>query len=130
MNWIQLTTQILTGLLSIAGFWKLIEVLIKLPLDKRYRQAEINHLQVDTGTQIIANWEKWTKELKESNEQLKKSNEQLKQSNLQFKQANDELKEIIVQLRSEVSQLQDKVDLYEKHNRQLMRELKKKKENE
>ena len=46
-----------------SGFWKLVEVLINLGMNKRLKRAETKNLYAQANGQIIANWQGWSEKL-------------------------------------------------------------------
>ncbi len=47
------------------GFWKFIEVLLKLRLDKKRTKAEAHQIFEQANTQILGNWVAWSQKLEE-----------------------------------------------------------------
>lgn len=76
------TINIITIFLSAAGFWKFIEVILKLGPEKRHKRAETGDVIAHANSQIVNNWMDWSKKLEERIGQLearvKEQNERIR----------------------------------------------------
>lgn len=106
--------QGIIGLLSVGGFWKVIELLLHYRSGKRQKQAEAQHLEGQYQSQIIQNQREWGDRLEA---QLK-----------EHKQRIQELEAVAEQnqiLTRKVAKLQGEVKSLRAENKQLRKQLKK-----
>lgn len=112
------TWQIILGILGATGFWKLLEILLKLRSDKKLKSAEARNLNATTQTQIVENWVQWSQKLEARVKE--------------FEEHSGELEKIIEAQKKQIHCLERKVNKMEKERGELMKELnelKKRKEN-
>jgi len=111
--------KLIAIIVGAGGFWKLVEILIKLRMDKKLKKAETSNLYAQANTNIVNNWVQWSQKLEK-----------------RVKESEDHtaaMKEIVEKQRKQIKCLEQKVELMEKKNRELLKELqelKKLKENE
>lgn len=55
--------KIITLILGATGFWKLLEILVRLRTDKKVKLAEAINLHAQAENQIVANWIQWSQML-------------------------------------------------------------------
>lgn len=73
------TTKLIAIIFGATGFWKLIEVLLKLRLDKKRTKAETHQLFEQANTQILGNWVAWSQKLEQEVRALEKENLELEE---------------------------------------------------
>lgn len=112
---------IIIKLIGAAGFWKLIESLIRYRAEKKKKNSEINNIHAQTNNLIVENWIEWSaklenrvKELESALMELRAENNKkdtiiqhltkkvstLEVENLALVQANTELNATIKQLKT------------------------------
>jgi len=102
--------KLITLILGATGFWKLLEILIRLRTDKKVKLAEAINLRAQAENQIVANWIQWSQMLEK---RIKESEEH-----------TEALKKIIEGQRERIQDLEDKVVHMEELNKELIDELK------
>ncbi len=55
--------KIFLTLFSVAGFWKFIELIIKLGFEKKLKKAEAGSLAAQANNLIVSNWVQWSQTL-------------------------------------------------------------------
>ena len=95
-------------LFGATGFWKLIELLLRLRTDKKKQLAEIGNLRAQADSQIVGNWMQWAQMLEKRIKELETMAEE-----------NRGLKNQIEVQRKQITELENKVRLLEKENEQL-----------
>jgi cell shape-determining protein MreC len=105
--------KLIAILFSATGFWKLVEMIIKLRTDKRRQTAEIRNLNAQTEKHVVDNWMQWAQTLEKRVKELEAVAEE-----------NHELKKQIESQRNRICELEDKVERVEKENVELRDQLK------
>lgn len=62
--------KIITLALGTTGLWKVIELLFKVRLERKLREAETKNLQVQAEGQIVGNWIQWSQHLEQRVKEL------------------------------------------------------------
>lgn len=102
--------KIITLILGATGFWKLLEILVRLRADKKVKLAEVINLHAQAENQIVANWIQWSQMLEK---RIKESEEH-----------TEALQKVIENQRKRIQDLEKKVVHMEKQNKELINELK------
>jgi septal ring factor EnvC (AmiA/AmiB activator) len=102
--------KIITLILASTGFWKLLEILVRLRTDKKVKLAEAINLHSQAENQIVANWIQWSQMLEK---RIKESEEH-----------TEALQKVIENQRKRIQDLEKKVVHMEKQNKELINELK------
>lgn len=102
--------KIITLILGATGFWKLLEILVRLRSDKKVKLAEAINLHAQAENQIVANWIQWSQMLEK---RIKESEEH-----------TEALQKVIENQRKRIQDLEKKVVHMEKQNKELINELK------
>ena len=101
--------KLITIIVGAGGFWKLVEILIKVRTDKKLKSAETSNLYAQANSNIVNNWVQWSQKLEK-----------------RVKESEDHtaaMEEIIEKQRKQIKCLEHKVELMEKKNRELLKEL-------
>ena len=101
--------QIILGVLGATGFWKLVEILLKLRSDRKLKSAEARNLNATTQTQIVENWVQWSHKLENRVKE--------------FEEHTEELEKVIDKQRKRIRCLEEKVEKMEGENEELLKEL-------
>ena len=104
--------KLIAALFGATGFWKLIEILLKIKADKKKQSAEIINLQAQTEKIIVENWIAWS-------QTLEKRVKELELVALE----NKELKKQIESQRERIAELETKVDRFHMENTELRKQL-------
>ena len=106
-------------ILGATGFWKLVEILLKLRIDKRLKKAETSNLFAQANSQIVDNWVGWSQKLEQRVKELEGYNMEMRQT--------------IDKQRNRINELEKHIGSLEKCNKELtgkLEELKKQKHGE
>lgn len=87
------------------GFWKLVEILLKLRIDKKLKKAETSSLYAQANTQIVENWVGWSQKLESRVKELEGY--------------NTEMRATITKQRNRITELERHVTKLEKCNKEL-----------
>ena len=104
--------KLIAILFGATGFWKLIELLVKVRSDNRRQRAEIRNLEAQSDRQISDNWIQWSQTLEKRVKELEAVAEE-----------NKELKRQIENQRRRIGELEGKVDRVERENEQLRNQI-------
>lgn len=104
--------KLIAILFGATGFWKLIELLVKVRSDNRRQRAEIRNLEAQSEKQISDNWIQWSQTLEKRVKELEAVAEE-----------NKELKRQIENQRRRIGELEGKVSRVEKENEQLRNQI-------
>jgi hypothetical protein len=104
--------QLIAVLFSATGFWKLVEILLKIRSGKRKQEAEIGQLQAQAESQIVGNWISWSQKLEARVKELEAVAEE-----------NKLLKVQIEAQRRQIGEMDVKIARLQKENQQLIRQL-------
>ena len=94
--------KLITIIVGAGGFWKLVEILIKVRTDKKLKSAETSNLYAQANSNIVNNWVQWSQKLEK-----------------RVKESEDHtaaMEEIIEKQRKQIKCLEQKVELMEKKN--------------
>lgn len=105
--------KLIAILFGAAGFWKLVEIIVKSKSDKKKQTAEIRNLHAQAERHIVDNWIQWSQALEKRVKELETVAEE-----------NKELKKQIEGQRERIVELESKVERVEKENVQLHKQLK------
>jgi uncharacterized coiled-coil protein SlyX len=111
--------KLIAVILGATGFWKLVEILLKLRIDKRLKKAETTNLFAQANSQIVDNWVGWSQKLEQRVKELEGYNTEMRQT--------------IDKQRNRINELEKHVGSLEKCNKELtgkLEELKKQKHGE
>jgi len=111
--------QLIAVILGATGFWKLIEILLRLRMDRKLKKAETSNLFAQAGSQIVDNWVGWSQKLEQRVKELEGY--------------NTEMRQIIDKQRNRINELEKHIGSLEKRNKELtgkLDELKKQKHGE
>ncbi len=92
--------KLITLILGATGFWKLLEILVKLRSDKKLKKAETNNLYAQANHKIIENWVGWSQKLEQRVKELENFNTQMQQT-------IDEQKTLIQTLETRIDHLEN-----------------------
>ncbi|EDP96546.1 hypothetical protein U8527_10550 [Kordia algicida OT-1] len=108
------------------GFWKVVEMLFQLRMNKRFKNAEINNLNAQANSLVVENYKLWTenmdrriKELENKNSlqrerigRLENNNAQMSQTILKLENKNAEMNRIITLQRERINELENEIQKY------------------
>jgi len=72
--------KLITLILGATGFWKLLEIFVKLRSDKKLKKAETDNLYAQANHKIIENWVGWSQKLEQRVKELENSNTKMQQT--------------------------------------------------
>jgi N-glycosylase/DNA lyase len=107
--------NIITIVLGATGLWKLIELLFKMRLEKRLREAETKNLNVQAEGQIVGNWIQWSQHL----EQRVKELEAVADDNRKLMQKVESQRMMIESQKARIIKLEATVELLTKEKNAL-----------
>lgn len=82
--------KLIAVIFGATGFWKLMEVLLRLRMDRKLQKAETSNLYVQANSQIVDNWVGWSQKLEQRVKELEGCNTEMKQTiNTQRKRINE-----------------------------------------
>ncbi len=99
--------KILAIVLGATGFWKLIEVLLQLGMQKKLKNAEIRNLNVQANSLVVENYKLWS-------ENMEKRLKQLESKNALMNKTITKQKDRITELEKYVDQLEAEIQLFNK----------------
>ncbi len=97
--------KLIAVIFGATGFWKLIEIVLKIRTDKKLKKAETSNLYAQANSQIVENWVGWSQRLEKRVEELEGN--------------NAEMKLTITKQRVRIGELEKHVDSLEKRNKEL-----------
>ena len=83
--------KLIAIILGATGFWKLLEILLKLRIDKRLKKAETSNLYAQANSQIVDNWVGWSQKLEARVKELEGYNTEMR---LTIKKQRDRINEL------------------------------------
>lgn len=72
--------KLIAVIFGATGFWKLIEILLKIRIDKRLKKAETSNLYAQANSQIVDNWVQWSQKLENRVKELEGYNTEMRQT--------------------------------------------------
>ena len=99
--------KIVAIVLGATGFWKLIEVLLQLGMQKKLKNAEIRNLNIQANSLVVENYKLWS-------ENMEKRLKQLESKNALMNKTITKQKDRITELEKYVDQLEAEIQLYNK----------------
>ena len=108
--------KLIAVIFGATGFWKLIEILLRIRIDKKLKKAETSNLYAQANSQIVDNWVGWSQKLEQRVKELEGY--------------NTEMRETINKQRNRINGLEKHIGCLEKCNKELtgkLDELKKQK---
>ena len=100
--------QIFAVVFGATGFWKLVEVLLQLRMQKRLKNAEINNLNAQANSLVVENYKLWTDNMDRRIKELESKNVILDGTINELKVKNSSLEETIEQQRERIIKLESK----------------------
>lgn len=111
--------KLIAVILGATGFWKLVEILLRLRMDKKLKKAETSNLYAQANSQIVDNWVQWSQKLEQRVKELESYNTEMRQT--------------INKQRNRINELEKHIGSLEKCNKELtgkLEELKRQKHGE
>ena len=102
--------KIVAIVLGATGFWKLIEVLLQLGMQKKLKNAEIRNLNIQANSLVVENYKLWS-------ENMEKRLKQLESKNALMNKTITKQKDRITELEKYVDQLEAEIQLYNKQKK-------------
>lgn len=97
--------KLIAVIFGATGFWKLVEILLKLRIEKKVKKAEASNLFAQANTQIVDNWVGWSQKLEKRVKELEGYNTEMRQT--------------ITKQRNRITELEKHVTELEKCNKEL-----------
>jgi len=111
--------KIITLALGTTGLWKVIELLFKVRLERKLREAETKNLQVQAEGQIVGNWIQWSQHL----EQRVKELEAVADDNRKLMEKVESQRKMIDSQKGRIVKLEKKVEILTKEKTALEKEV-------
>ena len=111
--------KIITLALGTTGLWKVIELLFKVRLERKLREAETKNLQVQAEGQIVGNWIQWSQHL----EQRVKELEAVANDNRKLMEKVESQRKMIDSQKGRIVKLEKKVEILTKEKTALEKEV-------
>ncbi|MEQ8624488.1 MAG: hypothetical protein RJQ00_06520 [Vicingaceae bacterium] len=111
--------KIITLALGTTGLWKVIELLFKVRLERKLREAETKNLQVQAEGQIVGNWIQWSQHL----EQRVKELEAVAEDNRKLMEKVESQRKMIDSQKGRIIKLEKKVEILTKEKTALEKEV-------
>lgn len=102
--------KIVAIVLGATGFWKLIEVLLQLGMQKKLKNAEIRNLNIQANSLVVENYKLWS-------ENMEKRLKQLESKNALMNKTITKQRDRITELEKYVDQLEAEIQLYNKQKK-------------
>ena len=114
------TIKLLSMFLGANGLWKVIEYLLKIKVEKRKHDEQINNLKAQTSNLMLENWIEWSTRLenrvKELESRLSEMGQEIESKNLQLHEKDIQIEKLESQLEiceANNQTLTNKLSLYE-----------------
>lgn len=111
--------KIITLALGTTGLWKVIELLFKVRLERKLREAETKNLQVQAEGQTVGNWIQWSQHL----EQRVKELEAVAEDNRKLMEKVESQRKMIDSQKGRIIKLEKKVEILTKEKTALEKEV-------
>jgi len=102
--------KIVAIVLGATGFWKLIEVLLQLGMQKKLKNAEIRNLNIQANSLVVENYKLWS-------ENMEKRLKQLESKNALMNKTITKQRDRITELEKYVDQLEAEIQLFNKQKK-------------
>ena len=102
--------KIVAIVLGATGFWKLIEVLLQLGMQKKLKNAEIRSLNIQANSLVVENYKLWS-------ENMEKRLKQLESKNALMNKTITKQRDRITELEKYVDQLEAEIQLFNKQKK-------------
>ncbi len=106
--------KILLTLLSLAGFWKFIEVIIKYSFEKKLKKAQTGSFAAQANNLIVSNWVQWSQALEKKVAELESMTSIMEETIAKQRLQVAELEKHIGQLEKRNKQLEDRLSEFKK----------------
>lgn len=103
--------KFIVAILGATGFWKLLEVLMRLQLDKKMKKAEASSIYAQAGSQIIDNWVAWSQKLETRVKELEGNNQEMRLTIDKQRNRIGELEKLVANLKTYNQELTTKLEL-------------------
>lgn len=101
--------KIVAIVLGATGFWKLVEILMHYNVQRKLKNAEIRHLNIQTNDSVVTKWVQWS-------EKMEKRISQLENKNATMSRTITKQRDRITELEKYIEQLETEIQLYNKKN--------------
>jgi predicted RNase H-like nuclease (RuvC/YqgF family) len=98
------------------GFWKIIEIILNIRIDKKLKNAETSNLYAQANSQIVENWVEWSQRLEKRVGELEGNNTEMKLTITKQRKRISELEKHVVNLEERNKELTNKLELLKKEN--------------
>ena len=113
--------QIFGIVFSATGFWKLVEILLQLRIQKRLKNAEINNLNAQANSLVVENYKLWTDKMERRLKEVESKNESMnliitkqRERITKLESKNTEMNLTIIKQRDRITELEGEVQAYKK----------------
>ena len=100
--------RLIAVIFGAAGFWKLLEIIVKFRPDKRKLTAEVRHLHAQSKKNVVDSWAQWCQVLEKRVKELEavgEENKELKKQIGNQGKINSDLEKKVVRLEAENNRL-------------------------
>ncbi len=103
--------KLIAVIFGATGFWKLIEIVLKIRTDKKLKKAETSNLYAQANSQIVENWVGWSQKLEKRVAELEGNNTKMRLTITKQRIRIGELEKHVTNLEKCNKELKNKLEL-------------------